>query len=680
MFRSYLIGACALLACMSALAQTQPPSQQLPSVTITKPLPVVDYWKLPTVAGPQLSPNGKSIAVSAPVNGRMNLAVVDLETRKGTALTNFKDFDVLNIRWVGNDRLVFTLGNRNSPTGPGQFDGGGLFVVSRDGKESRKLAPTVREVRGSGQYVLRTMDVLRTIPGNTNEIIVAANQRTSNSADVYRLDLRTGRMTLLTPNRPEYADDWILDENLVPRVVKGWIKDTGIYPIYYRKSADAPWEEIARHTIDKAPAFVPQAILPDGKTLLVATNAGRDTMAVFKFDAETKKLGELIAQHPKFDMGADAQGDTVSGPVLEPETNKVVGFEVDGERLLVGWEDEKSARTQATIDQALPGMVNTFRRIPNSTRVLITSFSDVSPARWYLLDEEKKTLEELFSSRPWLTKDHLVEQKPFLLKTRDGLEILSYYFLPKNHKPGDKLPTVVHIHGGPFARADYWGYGFGYREAQVLASRGYAVVVPNFRITTGLGSKIYYSGFGTIGRQMSEDHEDAAKWAIAQGFADSKRVCISGASYGGYAALVALAKTPELFKCAVAGLVVSDLKMQLTSPSGDTAGSEANVAYWRSVIGQSTPGWDVADAVSPVNMASRIKGRVFMYAGSDDVRTPIEQTTAMRRALETAGNPPEVVLVKLEEGHGFGKEENNVDLYEKMLAFLDKHIGASSAK
>jgi dipeptidyl aminopeptidase/acylaminoacyl peptidase len=296
-----------------------------------------------------------------------------------------------------------------------------------------------------------------------------------------------------------------------------------------------------------------------------------------------------------------------------------------------------------------------------------------------MLDEGKKTLEEIFSSRPWLA-GRLVEMRPFFLKTRDGLEILSYYFLPKNHKPGEKLPTIVHIHGGPSARADYWGRGgFGVMEAQILASRGYAVVLPNFRITPGLGSKNFYSGFGAYGREMLNDHEDAARWAVQQGFADPQRICISGASYGGYAVLMSLARFPQTFSCGVAGLVVSDMPLQLTSPAGDTAYSEAAVKWWHAILNVKDTA-EIPKDISPVNIADQIKQPLFFYAGADDIRTPLEQTTRMVRALERAGNTPRQVLIVPGEGHGFGKVENNVKLYDEMLKFLDSTIGSGSRK
>jgi dipeptidyl aminopeptidase/acylaminoacyl peptidase len=255
--------------------------------------------------------------------------------------------------------------------------------------------------------------------------------------------------------------------------------------------------------------------------------------------------------------------------------------------------------------------------------------------------------------------------------------LLGYYFLPKNRKPGERLPTIVHVHGGPSVRADSWGGGFGWFEGQMFASRGYAVIVPNFRITPGFGSKVFYAGFGDFGRKMLEDHEDAAKWAVAEGIADPGRICISGASYGGYATLMSLARFPQTFKCGVAGLVVSDVEMLITSTAGDIPYNAAGVSFWLGMVGVSKPA-QIPPELSPANLADRIKQPVLIYAGGDDYRTPMEQTRKMVRALERAGNAPKAVIVKAGEGHGFGKTENNVDLYKQIFEFLEQNIGSKA--
>lgn len=677
-----LVGLSALLCAAGALAQAPAPSAPAPAPTAAaaEPFPIRDYMRFPDYAQPVLSPNGQYLAALIPLKDRINLAVVDLATRKTNVLTSITAFDVIDPQWVGNDRLVFTMGLQNSPTGPGQFDGGGLFMVSRDGKESRVLSPTYREMRNSRQGVDRSLRLLSVLPDSDREVLVSGNLRSSDSSDVYRLDITTGRTTLVTTERPARVVGWVLDRQRVPRVAMSSVKDELESIIHYRESATAPWTELTRIKGSAVgdDKFIPVAFIDD-KTLLVASNAGRDTMALFRYDTATRTLGDMVAGHPRYDMGADVQGGRVPGPILSRRDRQLLGFRVDADRMQSVWTDETWARLQAMIDGALPNRVNLLQRT-DSDKSLITSYSDRSSPEYFLFDETKRTIEPIIAAMSWLTDRHLVEQRPFLLKTRDGLEIPSYYFLPRGYKPGDKLPTVVHIHGGPFARADrwapLWAGGFGVAEAQLLASRGYAVVLPNFRVTPGLGKKIYLAGFNSIGRQMSEDHEDAAKWAVEQGFADPARMCISGASYGGYATLQALVKTPDLFKCGVAGLSVSDLDLQLRSTSGDTVFNTAGVKYWRDVIGEDkNPG--TARAVSPVHHAARIKAPLFFYAGADDIRTPLEQTNGMVSALRSAGQNPQV-LIKAEEGHGFGRLENRIELYENILKFLDQHIGSKS--
>lgn len=641
---------------------------------LAQPVSIADLVRPPAYAGPVLSQNGRYFAVSVPINGKMNLVIVDLEQRSVSRITDEREFDILSVRWLGNERLVFTLGQFNSPTGPGRFDGGGLFMISRDGKETRRLSPTVRELRNRNQFVYRGYDLLRTLPANDEEMLVTGNQRDAESLDVYRLNVRTGRTVLLTERRPERVFEYILDNNNVPRVAIAVLKDRYEFIVYYRKDGDSPWEQIAQYDGTKGPILRPLAFESDNQSLVVAWNGDRPTMGVFRYDPNARKLGELIAQHPRFDMGADASGTPVSGVIRDFKSNKVIGYQVDADKPQIVWVDEEYAKLQSTIDGALPNTVNIFRRTPDGERLLVSSFSDRQPTKWYLFDEKKRVLEELFSSRPWIKPDQLVEQRPFLLKTRDGLEIPGYYFLPKDRKPGERLPTIVHIHGGPFARADFWGRGFGVTEGQLLASRGYAVVVPNFRITPGLGSRIFYSGFGTFGRQMVEDHQDAANWAIGQGIADPQRICISGASYGGYATLMSLARFPETFKCGIAGLMVSDVPLILTSPAGDIPSSDVGLSLWYATIGV-RGSRDISADVSPVNLADRIKQPLLIYAGEDDIRTPLEQTTRMIRALERAGNKPKAVLIKPLEGHGFGKTENNVELYEAIFKFLEESIG-----
>lgn len=638
--------------------------------------PIDAYWRLPAFRAPSLSPNGRYFAVTVPLQDRMNLAVVDVQTLKAQMLTSFEDFDVIEAHWVGNERLVFSLGRLNSPTGPEHQDGGGLFSVTRDGKEPRKLSPTVRELLRGLNFFFRQLYYLGPLPGSEEEFL-AIHYDGDREQDIYRVNAATGRRTLLSSGRPLRVGSWVFDRSLVPRVTTSWVKDSTQTIVSYREAEDKPWVELFRQSLD-GDRIIPLAFDDDNEHLIVASDKGRDTLAVHRYDPKTRSLGEVLAGHPRYDMGADHTGDRIPGIVLDRKSRQLVGFRVNGPKLETVWIDDRYARVQSMIDAALPGRINHFSGDPDDSRILVSSYSDRQPVRWYFLYPQRRALEPLFDSAPWFKPDDLVPMEPFTYKTRDGLEILGYKFLPLGYKPGDKLPLVVHIHGGPHARADDWGYGdFGVREAQLLASRGYAVILPKFRITPGFGRKIYRAGFRQFGRAMQEDIEDAADWAVAQGFADRERICLSGASYGGYAALMGVAKTPDKYKCAISGLAVTDIEMLLTSSYGDIPYTrQGGLQFWYAMVGNPSDPKDreAMRSVSPVYLADRIKAPVLMYAGVDDWRVPLEQQEKMRAAMRAAGKDVHWIA-KDGEGHGFGKLESNVDLYEQVLEFLGKHIG-----
>jgi len=635
-----------------------------------------DYFQLPRLANVALSPNGHYLAATTRVNDRMNIAVIDLATQKAQALTSFTDSDAVSLRWVGNDRILFSQGNYGDPSMTRELvTGGGLFVVNRDGSGFRVIANSVQQALAKGDRNYRSLQFIQTIANQDDEIIAVGNLTVSDASDVYRVNLNTGKSTLLSLGRPAIqAVSWILDKQLVPRVVMGSVKNTNTMQVHYRESARSPWTQIAEFNALKGPTFVPLALQESDHSLWVASNHGRDTMAIHKFDPIQKKFTEQIAQHPQFDMGATAMGTLVDGLVFDPKDQEILGLRVNGSKPQKAWFSQAHAAVQAQVDTALPDRINDFELSAQSTKVLITSYSDVHPERWYVFDQAQKTLEEVGNSKPQL-EGKLVQQWPFTFEARDGLKFNGYYFLPKAYTKGQRLPTIVHVHGGPFARADYFGRGFGYREAQLLASWGYAVIVPNFRITPGLGGKNYYAGFGSYGKEMLLDHEDAVKWGVQQGFVNPAKVCISGASYGGYAALMGPAINPSFYKCAISGLAPTDMKYQLTTMDGDTALSTMGQHFWLQVLGAKDLDDPVLTLASPVSWAKNIQIPVFMYAGKFDYRVPYPQIEKMVKALTESGNPPQEFVAVAGEGHGFTKPANNILLYGKIKKFLAVQLG-----
>jgi dipeptidyl aminopeptidase/acylaminoacyl peptidase len=249
---------------------------------------------------------------------------------------------------------------------------------------------------------------------------------------------------------------------------------------------------------------------------------------------------------------------------------------------------------------------------------------------------------------------------------RDGLKVEAFLTLPNNSN-GKNLPLIVNPHGGPFGVHDTWGFN---PDVQMLANRGYAVLQVNFRGSSNYGRAFRISGFKQWGGTMQDDLTDATKWAIKSGIANPNRICIYGASYGGYAALMGVAKEPDLYRCAIGNVGVYDMKMMYGR--GDIQDDESGENFLRVSLGENN-----LDAISPTKLASRIKVPVLLTAGREDERAPPEHTEAMARALEQLGKPVEMKIYT-GEGHGNYLQENKLDFANRVLNFLDKHIGPGS--
>jgi acylaminoacyl-peptidase len=295
--------------------------------------------------------------------------------------------------------------------------------------------------------------------------------------------------------------------------------------------------------------------------------------------------------------------------------------------------------------------------------------SDKEPGALYLLDTQSGKLTELLRSMPWLNPSLLADREAIKLKARDGLDLYGYITLPKGKQT--KLPLIIIPHGGPHGIRDSWVFD---REAQLFANRGYAVLQVNFRGSGGYGRQFLVSGFQKWHTTMQDDLTDAVNWAVAEGIADRNRLCIYGGSYGGYSALMSPIREPDLYKCAVGYVGVYD--MPLMYGRGDVPARPEGRTYLERVIGTDE---NELRAMSPVYNLDKLKAALFLVHGEKDVRAHFQHYKELTAALDARGYAYEF-LTKPKEGHGFFKEENNIELYTKMLTFFDKHIGQSQAK
>ena len=286
-----------------------------------------------------------------------------------------------------------------------------------------------------------------------------------------------------------------------------------------------------------------------------------------------------------------------------------------------------------------------------------------------MFDFRTRKLEYLIDSRPWIKPAQMAESRVVKFSARDDLPLTALLTTPRGITARN-LPLIVIVHGGPWVPGYTWKWD---AEAQFFASRGYAVIQPNFRGTTGMGAKHLLSSFKQWGLTMQDDITDTAQWAAKQGIADPKRMCIFGASYGGYAAMQALVKTPDLFQCAVNYVGVTDLQLFHSVTWSDL--SDSDFAKFRAPIMVGDPDRDKAQlqATSPAQNADRINKPVFMAYGGEDRRVPIIHGERMRDALEKLGKIPEW-MVKTDEGHGFVKLDNRIEFYSRVEAFLRRSL------
>jgi acylaminoacyl-peptidase len=390
----------------------------------------------------------------------------------------------------------------------------------------------------------------------------------------------------------------------------------------------------------------------------VLDNRETDTDSLYLLNPESAEL-ELLYHHDTVDIDdiEIAPDGTVIGVYVEPDYPNYVA--IDAGHPMSQWLEEARAR--------LPGLrVRPTSVTTDGKRAVIRADADRIPPRYFLLDADANQLSQMVSVLPGIDAASMRPMEPYALQVRDGTRIYAYLTRPDDSE--GPFPLVVLPHGGPHGVRDYWAYN---PDVQMLASRGYAVLQVNFRGSGGYGRDFLYSGYGKWGTLMQDDVTDATRWAITTGIAEEGRVCIYGASYGGYAAMMGAVREPDLYQCVIAYVGVYDLELMFTT--GDIPTRETGVVFLKQAVGE-----DEEDlrARSPVHNIDKLKAPVFIVHGKEDFRVDVEHAHRLRDELKRMNKPYEW-LVKPKEGHGFYKPENRLELYQRILAFLQQHIGAT---
>ncbi len=601
-------------------------------------IPMRDFFRHPDRAYYRISGDGKTLSFMQPWERRMNIYVQAVGSNaEPVRITSEKDRDIPNYFWKGADRVVYTKdfgGDENDH----------IVVVGGKGGEPKDVTP----YPGVKAIIV---DPLVELP---DRMLVGLNKRVKEVFDVYALDLVTGKLTLVAEN-PGNITSWGADHDGNVRFA---IATDGVDNTYlYRADAKSAFEPVV--TTSFRDQFQPLLFSADNRKLYVASNLGRDKVAIVLVDPATGQEGELVYERTDVDVGS----------VAWSKARQRASF-VDYQT----WKNERhyldpdAKELFSKLESRLPGYEVTLQSLSDDeTRMIVAATSDRTQGARYLYDRRTDTLTKLGDVTPWLPEAKMAAVKPVEYKTRDGLTVHGYLTLP-NGVEAKKLPVVVNPHGGPWAR-DGWGFN---PEVQFLANRGYAVLQMNYRGSTGYGRKFWEASFKQWGFAMQDDITDGVTWLIKQGIADPRRICIYGGSYGGYATLEGLVKTPDLYACGVDYVGVSNLfTFMKTIPP-----------YWKPFLAMmqemvGDPEKDKARLAeaSPALNADRIKAPLLIAQGARDPRVNKDESDQMVAALKKRGiDVP--YIVKDNEGHGFHNEENQFDFYEAMEKFLAKYLGS----
>ncbi len=622
------------------------------------------FFDNPDKASVRLSSDGKNISFLAPLNNVLNIWVALADNP--TAAQAVTSDSVRGIRiyfWAFTNQHIVYL----------QDDGGdenwALHVVNIATKEDRNLTPFAEILDKKGQPIMLpsgkkmrpTVQIYNVGEKFPSEILIGLNNRDPQFHDVYRLNIETGEMTLLLKN--EGFAGFETDDNYQIRFGMRQTPDGGSE--YLKMTKPDKWEPFLKISMEDMMTTALAGFDKTGTKVYMIDSRERNTAALKIMDLETGEA-TLLAEDPNSD---------IQGAMVHPTEKTIQAVSVN--YLKTEWKILDSA-IQADMDYlktVSEGELTVGTRTLDDQNWIVIYGVDNGPVRYYLYNRTAKKATFLFTNRKNLEGLPLVKMHPVVIKSRDGMDLVSYLTLPygvnKNDepKPTTPQPLVLMVHGGPWGR-DVWGYD---GEHQWLANRGYAVLSVNFRSSTGFGKNFINAGNLEWATKMHDDLVDAVNWAVAEGIAQKDKIAIMGGSYGGYATLVGLTFTPDVFACGVDIVGPSNLQTLLnTIPP-----------YWKPLfemfakrVGdpRTEDGVKLLQERSPLNYVNRIQKPLLIAQGANDPRVKQAEADQIVKAMQEKNIPVTYVLYS-DEGHGFARPENRMSFYAVTDLFLAQHLG-----
>ncbi|CEJ68901.1 Prolyl tripeptidyl peptidase precursor [Chryseobacterium oranimense G311] len=609
---------------------------------------VEDYFARPNASQFKISPDGQYLSYKEKDKDKKNhVYVKELKTGKISKAIVEKDDLIKSYGWLGNKRLFFTQdkgGNENIH----------LYAADIDGKNLKDLTPF-------DGITLGTVKLIK----DTDFVVVTMNKNNKQIFEPYKINFNTGEMTQLYENKDVNSpiDDYMFDKD---GNLRGYtVLENGLTTKTYYKDLQTGKFNLLKST-DWKDTFYIIGLNDNSKNkdeAYVVTNLDSDKSRIVLYDLKKNALIREVYSNPVFDVNSislagknrNYELDYISYDGIKSETVPVSKFykEID-DQLKVEFKDKQFSIVSSD---------------DNNDKLLVYVGSDKLYGAYYEYDTKSKKTSLLYNLMPQLKEEDMAEMRPIEFKSRDGLTIHGYITLPKAALEGKKVPLIVNPHGGPQGIRDQWGFN---PETQLFASRGYATLQVNFRISGGYGKEFQKSGYKQIGRKAMDDVEDGVKYAIEQGWVDKDKIAIYGGSHGGYATLMGLIKTPDLYACGVDYVGVSNIFTFFDSfPEYWKPYKEMVKQIWYDLDNPEEA--KIAKEVSPVFQIDKIKKPLFVVQGANDPRVNINESDQIVKAMRAKGFEVPY-LVKYDEGHGFGKEPNRLELYKYMLGFFAENF------
>ncbi|SHF01242.1 Dipeptidyl aminopeptidase/acylaminoacyl peptidase [Microbulbifer donghaiensis] len=631
---------------------------------IAKEIPIESFAKKRKYEDVQISPTGDYLAVEMhDENSRRVIAVLRTSDMELVSyLPPAGGTEPVNPVWVTDNsfisQLSITHGDLESPRLNGE-----LVIMNADGSGRKMLTQNRRELltsnrdRGPKNNLQGYSEVIHNLPSKPDKVLIKyfefATTRRDKTPKVYELNINDGRVRRIAV-APSYWGEFILSpEGEITHSV-GTDKDT--FDVVVHSFVEKKWELTGRLSQHEE-GTVPIASTLGAEEIILAEKSKDGPEKLYRYDLKGRKK-KLIYSHGRVDH---------RGFLRDPVTGKPLAIHFEP-----GYPDVALLDSSHPITQAYVSLFHAFggQRVEiisgsrDGRKLVIKVTADNEPGQFHLYDAESKELRYILASKPWLQGESLARSEAVEFEASDGRKIAG--FLTRSEGGKGLLPLVVKPHGGPHGVRDYWEYD---DDVQMLASRGFAVLQVNFRGSAGYGNAFETAGFHQWGDRVQKDIIEATRWAIESRNIDPDRICIFGASFGGYSALMSPILAPDLFRCAIGFAGVYDLELMWSD--GDMPEYGSVLDYLEDAVGRDPT--ELA-RYSPARNAQKITVPVLLIHGREDERAPISQFDQMRRALRKAEKPVESLVVK-GEGHGFYLLENRVAAYRKVLAFLESHIG-----